>query len=61
MATVQSQVAQMGAVQSIEFQGVGPAGPDIYSVKTDKGSWACRIRLTPEGKVDSVVIQPVQR
>ena len=54
------QIAQMGTVQAVEFLGVGPAGPDIYSIKTDKGSWTFRVWLTLEGKVDSVIIQPAR-
>jgi hypothetical protein len=57
---VQQQIAQMGTVQAVEFLGVGPAGPDIYSIKTDKGSWTFRVWLTLEGKVDSVIIQPAR-
>jgi len=52
LAQVQSQVAQMGKVQSIEFLRVGPAGPDIYTIKTDKGTYAWRIWMMPDGKVD---------
>src|SRR5262249_1517935 len=43
---LQSQASQMGTVKSIRFMSVGPAGPDIYSVETEKGAWVCRIWLS---------------
>ena len=54
----QQQVAQMGAVKSIHFQAVGPAGPDIYEVEGEKGIWVCRIWMTSDGKVERIVGQP---
>jgi hypothetical protein len=53
-------VAKLGAIQSITFKGVGPAGPDIYQVKLEKGSLEYRIWLSPEGKVESANVRPVQ-
>jgi hypothetical protein len=47
--------AQMGTLKSIQFQGVGPAGPDIYIVESDKGTWMVRIGMTADGKVQEVV------
>ena len=61
LSAIQSQVAQMGVVESVEFQRVGPAGPDIYSVKTAKGLFAARIWLASDGKVDSVLLQKLQQ
>lgn len=58
---VQSQISQMGTVKSMKFLNVGPAGPDIYQVETDKGSWQFRIWLSPEGKVERAIVQPVQQ
>jgi hypothetical protein len=57
---LQAAVRQLGAVQSVKFDGVGPAGADIYVVKFDNGSLEYRIRLTPDGKLDSAAIRPVQ-
>ena len=54
----QQQAAQMGAVKSIRFQAVGPAGPDIYQVETEKGVFMCRIWMTVDGKVDRMLAQP---
>jgi Domain of unknown function (DUF3471) len=61
LAQLQSQVSQMGTVTSITFLAVGPAGPDIFVVKSDKGSWAFRIWLTAEGKVERAAINAEQQ
>jgi DNA-binding beta-propeller fold protein YncE len=53
-----SALSQMGDVKSIGFQRVGPAGPDIYRVETEKGVWVCRIWMTADGKVERVIAQP---
>ena len=57
---LQPQVSQMGTVKSITFQAVGPAGPDIYRVEAEKGSWVFRILMTAEGKVELAMAQPTQ-
>jgi CubicO group peptidase (beta-lactamase class C family) len=49
---LQAKVTELGAIQSITFKAVGPAGPDIYDVKFEKGSLEYRIWLTPDGKVE---------
>jgi CubicO group peptidase (beta-lactamase class C family) len=57
---LQSTVTELGAIQSVTFKGVGPAGPDIYQVKFEKGSLEYRIWLAADGKVDSANVRPVQ-
>jgi hypothetical protein len=57
---LQPMIADLGAVQSVTFKGVGPAGPDIYTVKFEKGALEYRIWLSPDGKVDSANLHPVQ-
>jgi CubicO group peptidase (beta-lactamase class C family) len=54
LAERQSQIAALGAVQSVAFKGVGPGGADIYLVTFEKGAFEYRIWLTPDGKIDSV-------
>jgi DNA-binding beta-propeller fold protein YncE len=54
----QQQAAQMGPVKSIRFQAVGPAGPDIYQIDSEKGAWMCRIWMAADGKVERVLAQP---
>ncbi|HTS31405.1 MAG TPA: serine hydrolase [Bryobacteraceae bacterium] len=60
LARLQKEVAGFGAVEKIAFQGVGPGGADIYSVKSAKGSWEFRIWLMPDGKVQQANTRPVQ-
>ena len=57
---LQPMITQLGAIQSITFTGVGPAGADIYQVKLEKGSLEYRIWLAPDGKVESANVRPVQ-
>jgi CubicO group peptidase (beta-lactamase class C family) len=56
---LQSTVTQLGAVQAVTFKGVGPAGPDIYEVKLEKGSLEYRIWLSADGKVESINFRPL--
>ncbi len=60
LARIQSEVARFGAIEKIAFQGVGPGGADIYSVKSAKGAWEFRIWLTSDGKVEQANTRPVQ-
>jgi DNA-binding beta-propeller fold protein YncE len=55
----QQQAAQMGTVKSIRFQAVGPAGPDIYQIEGEKGTWMGRIWMAADGKVERVMAQPM--
>jgi hypothetical protein len=57
---LQTEVAGFGAVSKIDFQGVGPGGADIYSVKSANGAWEFRIWLTEDGKVEQANTRPVQ-
>jgi CubicO group peptidase (beta-lactamase class C family) len=50
---MQSAFEKLGALESVTFHAVGPAGPDIYEVKFANGSQEWRIWLSPDGKVDS--------
>jgi CubicO group peptidase (beta-lactamase class C family) len=56
---LQSTVTQLGTIQSMTFKGVGPAGPDIYQVKFENGSLEYRIRIAPDGKVESANVRPL--
>ena len=57
---LQSDITQLGAVESVAFQGVGPGGADIYQVKFANGAWEYRISLAPDGKVAAAAIRPTQ-
>lgn len=55
---LQSRLNRMGALQSVIFKGVGPAGPDIYQVNFEKGSIDYRIWLGPDGKIENAGLRP---
>ena len=48
----QATIARLGALQSLTFSRVGPAGPSIYQATFEKGALEWRIRLNPDGSVD---------
>jgi CubicO group peptidase (beta-lactamase class C family) len=48
----QATIAQLGALQSLTFKGVGPAGPNIYLATFENGSLEWRIWLNLDGSVD---------
>lgn len=49
-----------GALQSVKFTGVGPAGADIYEVKFEQASTEWRIMLDQGGKVTTITFRPLQ-
>jgi CubicO group peptidase (beta-lactamase class C family) len=55
---LQSSIVQLGAMQSIKFTGVGPAGADIYRINFEKGALEYRIFLGPDGKVEGANVRP---
>ena len=54
---LQSMITGLGALQSVNFKGVGPGGADIYQVKFESGSLEYRIWLAPDGKVESANVR----
>jgi CubicO group peptidase (beta-lactamase class C family) len=58
LGQLQSTLSGLGAVQTVTFKAVGPAGPDIYEVKFEKGAQEWRIWLSPDGKVESANFRP---
>ncbi|HEY2849749.1 MAG TPA: hypothetical protein VGI97_07720, partial [Gemmatimonadaceae bacterium] len=48
----QAAITKLGALQSLTFKAVGPAGPTIYIAKFEKGSQEWRIWLNLDGSVD---------
>jgi CubicO group peptidase (beta-lactamase class C family) len=55
---LKATIAQLGALESVTFKGVGPAGADIYDVTFEHGSTEWRIMLETDGKVASVGFRP---
>lgn len=56
----QANLTQLGALQSVTFKGVGPAGADIYELNFENGSLEYRILLSADGKVEGANMRPVQ-
>jgi hypothetical protein len=57
---MQPMIAGLGALQSVTFKGVGPAGADIYEAKFEKGSLEFRISLAADGKIEGANMRPIQ-
>jgi CubicO group peptidase (beta-lactamase class C family) len=55
---LQATIAQLGAVTSVTFKGVGPGGADIYEVKFEHGSTEWRILMQSDEKVASIGFRP---
>ena len=45
-------ITKLGALQSLVFKGVGPAGPNIYLATFEKGSLEWRVWLNLDGSAD---------
>ena len=52
LAQDQTTMMKLGALQSVTFKGVGPAGPNIYQVGFEKGWLEWRIWLNLDGSID---------
>ena len=48
----ETTIAKLGALQTLTFKGVGPAGPNIYLATFEKGSLEWRVWLNLDGSVD---------
>lgn len=46
----------LGDIQSIEFQGVGKAGWDVYDVRREQGSQRWRIAVGSDGKILGAIV-----
>ena len=53
---LQAGMAHLGAVQSIEFRGVGNQGWDMYDVKQEHGSSQWRISLRADGIIAGALV-----
>jgi CubicO group peptidase (beta-lactamase class C family) len=56
---LKATMAQLGALQSVTFTGVGPGGADIYQVKFEHGTTEWRIMLGSNGKTVSIGFRPI--
>lgn len=53
---MQSQLQKLGAVKSLEFQGVGSAGWDSYNVQHERGTSQWRIAMSPDGTIGGAMM-----
>ncbi len=52
VAEHEATIAKLGALRSLLFKGVGPAGPNIYLATFEKGSLEWRVWMNLDGSVD---------
>jgi CubicO group peptidase (beta-lactamase class C family) len=57
---IQANIVRLGAVKTITFKGVGPAGADIYEVKFENGALEYRISVAADGKIEGALMRPAQ-
>lgn len=53
---LESFLAQLGAVKSVKFLGVGPQGEDVYTVWQENGSSHWRIALDSNGTISTAMV-----
>jgi hypothetical protein len=54
---VQADLAELGALQALTFQRVGPGGADIYEATFANGKREWRIQLGPDGTITSLYFE----
>jgi hypothetical protein len=59
MPHIEDLIAGLGSLQSVDFKGVGPGGPDLYNLKFEHGSLEWRIFLDADGKIASQFFHPL--
>ena len=55
---LQADISKLGAIKTVTFNSVGPAGLDVYDVTLANGVIQCGIFVTPDGKIASAWIRP---
>ena len=58
LPNLQSAIGNLGALQSVNFKGVGPGGADIYQLKFENGSLEFTIVPGPDGKTQGALMRP---
>jgi hypothetical protein len=58
LANMQRSAAALGAIQSLQFRGVGARGWDTFEVQGESATMNARIRLDDQGKIDGAFLQP---
>jgi hypothetical protein len=57
LGNLQRNTAALGAIQSLEFRGVGARGWDTYEVHGADATMTARIHLDDQGKIDGALLQ----
>jgi hypothetical protein len=57
LGTLRRDTAALGAIQSIEFRGVGAMGWDVFDVQGENATMNARIHLDDQGKIDGAILQ----
>lgn len=57
LASLQSQVVELGAVEAVTFKGVGTGGRDIYEVRFSKGTIEFRIGMAADSKIEGLAMR----
>jgi hypothetical protein len=58
LSAVQAELVALGDLKSMEFNGVGPRGEDVYAVHFANGDVEWRILLSSDGTIDSLLHAP---
>jgi Glyoxalase superfamily protein/Domain of unknown function (DUF3471) len=58
LPNLQSCLAELSAVQSVRFLGVGTQGEDVYTVRHENGASHWRIALDSKGKISTAWVTP---
>jgi hypothetical protein len=58
LPNLQPGLAELRAVQSVRFLGVGAQGEDVYSVRHENGASHWRIALDSKGTISTAWVTP---
>jgi len=56
---LQTTISALGALKTVTFKDVGPAGADIYEIAFEKGRTQWRIIVGADGKAETIGFQPL--
>lgn len=59
LTQTQAALARFGALKSIAFKGVGPAGADLYEVRFEHATTEWRLSLDPEQRIAGLNFRPL--
>jgi hypothetical protein len=59
MSNIQAMAKGWGALKTVTFKAVGPAGADIYEVEFEKAKIEWRIGPPVDGKVSLLNFRPI--